>query len=94
MACADVSAKPAEKPCCGCGAPCPFDYEPGDVNYEPDKPCWGQVHAVDNDFQEDPETGEWDGSYLHACEGHSNYYFAGSKYDSSYVPQPVKPGGK
>jgi len=42
---------------CYCGAPCSFERDT--------EPCWGQINAVDEDYDDD---GFY--SWIHACEGH------------------------
>lgn len=47
---------------------CPSDCYMLDIEEDPNKPCWGEVRAIDEiDWGDD-----W--SWVHACEGHASVY--------------------
>lgn len=50
---------------CYCGAPCDFEKD--------DEPCWGEINAVDNVFNEEIDLYNW----IHACKGHEHCSLGG-----------------
>jgi hypothetical protein len=64
-------------------------YKPADCRgddchsgWDKDKPCWGQTTVIDEFCTEDYSDCYW----IHACEGHVNYYDGGN-YIPSHLPE-------
>ena len=52
---------------CNCGANCVWVH-----NSTAEKPCWGEVNAVDEHLMYDEEGDITDSVWIHACAGHDH----------------------
>jgi len=59
-----------------CGDDCSFNWHATE-----EEPCWGDVEVIDEIYS------ETDWSWIHACQGHTNYDWTGSE-KNIYIPEP------